>query len=294
MAEQTVKTDTKNNNRSKNKIVAAVAVSFALIAVLIIFLCTKNILFFSLSQRFVLNRDFETAENLAEMCSSDEAKLLDSYIDLRQDINYYYALMLSDLNIEKLREWQNTAAAVKKGCSIFNKEVRAEAEKLSDTLDNICNAVDKYGTLKPEIMELFDIFNEINRLYTKDESGLNPKFTIAQELAAIERWEEIALKLDEFLKNTENGEKMYLFTYFIKEAQGEAADLRTSMNNFTAQGYDVNAPIRVTGSTVRTFQSVRNSNGASVNLQQSDVYEEYMYQGMFSALIESLGEFYTK
>ena len=143
MAEQTRKIDTQKNNRSKSKIVTAVAVLFVLITILIIFLCTKNILFFSLSQRFVLNRDFETAENLTEMCNSDESKLLGTYIDLRQDINYYYALMLSDLNIEKLREWQNIAATVKKGSSIFNEQVKADAEKLSDTLDNICANIDE-------------------------------------------------------------------------------------------------------------------------------------------------------
>ena len=76
MAEQTRKIDTQKNNRSKSKIVTAVAVLVVLITILIIFLCTKNILFFSLSQRFVLNRDFETAENLTEMCNSDESKLL--------------------------------------------------------------------------------------------------------------------------------------------------------------------------------------------------------------------------
>lgn len=294
MTEQIAKNDIKKDNRSKKKILAAVTASLALIAVVIAFLCTKNMLFFALSQKYALNHNFEAAEKLVNLCSGDESELLDSYIDLRQDINASYPLMLSDYNKDKLNEWQKTALTVKNGSIVFGDELKSEAEKLSAALDNICTAVDEYDLLKPEIMELFDIFNEINRLYTKDESGLNPKFTIAQELAAIDRWEEIALKLDGFLKNTENGEKMYLFTYFIKEAQGEASDLRSAMNGFVAQGYDVNASIRVTGETVRTFQSIRNSNGAAVNLQQSDAYEEYMYQGMCSSLVESLGVFYTQ
>lgn len=294
MKERIVKSNIKTDNHCKKKVIAAVTVMLALIAALIAFLFTKDIMFYAFSQKNALKQNFESAEKLAEMCSSDEAELLNSYIDLRQDINANYPLMLSEFNKDKIKEWQKTASAVKKSSDVFGNELKAEIDKLSDVLDNICNALDEYDSLKPEIMELFDIFNEINRLYTKDESGLNPKFTIAQELAAIDRWEEIALKLDEFLKNTENGEKMYLFTYFIKEAQGEAADLRTAMNGFVAQGYDVNASIRVTGETVRTFQSIRNSNGAAVNLQQSDVYEEYMHQGMCRSLMEALGEFYTQ
>ena len=84
---------------------------------------------------------------------------------------------------------------------------------------------------------------------------------------------------------------MYLLTFFVKEAQGEASDLRSSINNFVMQGYDVTAPIRVTGSLNRTFPSIRNSNGILVNLQQKETYESCMYQGMCVELIDSLGEF---
>ena len=107
----------------------------------------------------------------------------------------------------------------------------------------------------------------------------------------LDKWEKSATIIDDFTANAPNGEKMYLLTFFVKEAQGEAADLRSSINGFVAQGYEVDAPIRVTGSLNRTFSSIRNSNGILVNLQQKDTYESCMYQGMCAALTDSLGEF---
>jgi hypothetical protein len=140
-------------------------------------------------------------------------------------------------------------------------------------------------------MALFDVFNEANRLYTKDETGQNPVFTIEQELALIDEWEKTAKELDDFTANAVNGEKMYLLTFFVKEAQGEADDLRNSIIGFVSKGYAVDAPIRVTGSLNRTFPSIRNSNGILVNLQQKETYESCMYQGMCVALTDLLGGF---
>lgn len=293
MKEHNKKVNNKAEDRNSKKIVAAVGALLALITVVTVFLFAKEPLFLALTRKAVLEEKFETAETLVKMCDSDESDVLKKYIGLRMEINSDYVQLRTEFDRQKIEKWQKTAAELKESEEIDNEELEAEINLLSERLDGICRTLREYDELKPETMELFEVFNEINRLYTKDETGLNPVFTIEQELAAIDNWEEIARKLDKFTMDAVNGEKMYLLAFFVKEAQGEASDLRESVNGFVQQGYETDAQIRVTGEKNRTFPSIQNSNGVFVNFQQKDTYEECMYQGMCVALVDSLGEFYV-
>ena len=279
------------SNRSSKKIVTVVGVIIALITAVTVFLFVKEPAFVAAASEAVLNSKLDTAEKYLFLCNDEEAEMLADYIDLRQAISAEYISMRSNFDRGRIEEWQRTAAKLRDNGYFTNDELNKQLNSLCEKLDNICTTLAEYEALKPETMALFDVFNEANRLYTKDSTGMNPVFTIEQEFAAIAEWEEIARKLEDFISGTTNGGKMYLLTFFVKEAQGEAADLRTSINNFVMQGYDVGAPIRVTGSLNRTFPSIRNSNGILVNLQQKETYESCMYQGMCVELIESLGEF---
>ena len=280
-----------NADRSSKKIVTAVGLLIALITAVTVFLFVKEPLFLSAASKAVLNGKLDAAETYLIFCTGEEAEMLEDYIDLRQAINADYANMRSNFDRERIESWQKTAAKLREKVSFTNSKLDEQLTGLADRLNGICKTLTDYDELKPEIMELFDIFNEANRLYTKDSTGQNPVFTIEQELLMIDKWEKSAKIIDDFTANAPNGEKMYLLTFFVKEAQGEAADLRSSINGFVAQGYEVDAPIRVTGSLNRTFSSIRNSNGILVNLQQKDTYESCMYQGMCAALTDSLGEF---
>lgn len=289
------KRNTENNitaeSRSSNKIVAAVGVLFALITLVTVFFLTKDYIFMAAARNAVIDSDFEAAEKLADLCSGEEAEALGKYIDLRKEISADYMELRTNFDRQKVEDWQKTAAELIDSGVSLGKESDAQLAGLSKKLSVICSTLTKYDTLRPDVLALFDIFNETNRLYTKDSNGQNPVFTISDELAAVMAWEEIAKELDGFLVETENGEKMYLFTYFVKEAQGEAADLRESVLKFAEQGYDLNAQIRVTGDITRSFPSIRNSDGSMVNLQQKESYEACMYRGMCAALVETLGEY---
>lgn len=289
------KRNTENNitaeSRSSNKIVAAVGVLFALITLVTVFFLAKNYIFMAAARNAVIDSDFETAEKLADLCSGEEAEILGKYINLRREISAAYADLRTNFDREKVENWQKTAAEIIDSGVSLGKESDAQLAELSDRLTVICDALAKYDTLRPDILNLFDIFNETNRLYTKDANGQNPVFTISDELSSIMAWEEIAKELDSFLVETVNGEKMYLFAYFVKEAQGEATDLRESVLRFAEQGYDLNASIRVTGDIHRTFPSILNSDGSTVNLQQKENYEACMYRGMCAELTETLGEY---
>lgn len=282
-----------NNNadRSSKKIVTAVGFVIALITAVTVFLFVKEPLFVSAAGRAALDGRLDAAERYLFVCSGDEAQALADYLDLRQDINADYANMRSNFTREKIEEWQKRAEKLSEKGEFSDGELQAQVNRLAEKLNGICQTLSEYDELRPEIMALFDIFNEANRLYTKDATGQNPVFTIEQELAAIDEWEETARRLDDFTVSAANGEKMYLLTFFVKEAQGEAADLRSSINGFVAQGYEPDAQIRVTGSLNRTFPSIQNSNGILVNLQHKETYESCMYQGMCVALTDSLGEF---
>lgn len=282
---------TNKADRSSKKIVTAVGLAIAVITLVTVFLFVKDPLFVSLASKATLNGKLDAAERYLVVCSGEESEFLADYVALRRDINADYVNMRSNFSHEKIEEWQKRAAKLSKKCDFANAELEEQVKNLSEKLNGISLTLADYDALRPEIMGLFDIFNEANRLYTKDATGQNSVFTIEQELAAIAEWEETARKLDDFTADTVNGEKMYLLTFFVKEAQGEAADLRSSMNGFVAQGYAPDAQMRVTGSLSRTFPSIQNSNGILVNLQHKETYESCMYQGMCVALTDSLGEF---
>ena len=286
----------KNNpnnsaDRGSKKIVTAVGIVIALITAVTVFLFVKDPLFVSAASKATLNGKLDAAERYLLVCSGEEAQALSDYVTLRQDINADYMNMRSNFSSSKIEEWQKRAEKLSESYAFSNGELDRQMNSLSEKLNGICQTLADYDELKPETMALFDIFNEANRLYTKDATGQNTVFTIEGELAAIEKWEETARRLEDFTANAANGEKMYLLTFFVKEAQGEAADLQSSMNGFAARGYAPDAPMRVTGSLNRTFPSIQNSNGILVNLQHKETYESCMYQGMCVALTDSLGEF---
>lgn len=291
MANRSKKTDITAESRSSNKIVAAVGILFALITLVTVFFLTKNYVFMAVARNAVIDSDFETAEKLADLCSGEEAEIFGEYVDLRREISADYAELRTNFDRKKVESWQKTAAELIDSGVSLGKESDARLKEISEKLSVICNTLSEYDALRPDILTLFDIFNETNRLYTKDSNGQNPVFTISDELAAVIAWEEVAKSLDSFLAETVNGEKMYLFAFFVKEAQGEASDLRESVLRFAEQGYDLNAPIRVTGDIHRTFPSIRNSDGSTVNLQQKENYEACMYRGMCATLTETLGEY---
>lgn len=293
MAQQIEKVNNDTDKRGRKTVISAVIAVAAAAAVVIILLIAKEPLFLSVSRALAANGSYDAAEFFVQLCGSDKADILDEYIDLRQDINENYALMVSDFDEEKVRGWQKSAENVRNNVDAVGESLVSEAVALSDALDKICTLLDDYESLRPEIMELFEIFNEINRLYSRDESGESTVFTISQEITKLNSWKRTANRLENFSSEFETGSKTYLLTYFLKEAQGEEADLREAMNSFAAQGYDHDAQIRVKGVTMRSFPSIRNGSGVTVNLQQKDVYEKYMFRDLCSALAEMLGLFHS-
>ena len=292
MADNIEKVNNDTGNEGKKTLISAIIAVAVALAVVVIILIAKEPVFLSVSRAFAARNNFDAAEFFVQICNSDDADILDEYIDLRQDINENYALMVSDFDREKVKDWQESAGKVRDNIDALGDDIAPDAVALSETLDKICNQLDDYDLLRNDIMDLFEIFNEINRLYARDESGESTVFTISQELSTLNAWKRTANRVEQFSVGFESGTKTYLLTYFLKEAQGEEADLREAMNSFAAQGYDYNAQMRVKGATMKSFPSIRNGSGVTLNLQQKDIYEKYMYKDLCSALAETLGEFY--
>ncbi len=292
MADNIEKVNNDTDNESKKTLISAIIAVAAALVIVAIILIAKEPIFLSVTRSLAARNSFDAAEFFVQVCNSDEADILDEYIDLRQEINENYALMVSNFDREKVSGWQESAAKVRDNIDALGDALSPDALALSEALDKICNQLDNYDLLRDDIMDLFEIFNEINRLYARDESGESTVFTISQELSTLNAWKRTANRLEQFSAGFTSGTKTYLLTYFLKEAQGEEADLREAMNSFAAQGYDYDAQMRVKGATMRSFPSIRNGSGITLNLQQKDVYEKYMYKDLCSALAETLGEFY--
>ena len=154
MAEYNEKVNNGTEDRSKKTVISAVVAVAVAIAVAIVILIAKEPIFLSVSRSLAANHSYDAAEFFVQLCSSDEADILDEYIDLRQDINENYGLMVSDFDRAGIEEWQKSAEKVSNNIGAVGENLEPEALALSEALDKICKLLNDYDDLRPEIMEL--------------------------------------------------------------------------------------------------------------------------------------------
>ncbi len=286
----------KNNNavsggKKKKALKIAAAVICALSVLLIIFLACKNTLFFYLAQHNALEGNYRTATAYASESSSDKADILSEYINLRVSINENYPDLLAEFNSDILNNWYSAVCRITENSDGIDKEIIENAEGIKQTLETVFNRLDTYETLRPTVLSAMDVFNEINRLYSKDVDGKNTAFTLNGEYERIAAWEYQNEQLIAYLAETPNGESIYLFNFLVKEIEGECTDLKSTFNTVFESGYTAEDLVRFKGSAKKTFPNIQNGN-ITLNVLDKETYEEYLYKGLCRSLVENLLVYY--
>lgn len=292
MTEKYEKVNSASGQSKEKTIIAVALVLLVLIGIVSGGLIARNNIIFKVALNLTVDNNFSEAEEYASRINTRKAKYLCEYIDLRQDINKHYPELLSDFDEELLSEWLVTAKGLYEQRDYFGVKIATDIYNLQMRLDGILQTVEFYEKLDPEITSVFEIFNEVNRLYSKGEDGLYTPFTIAGEMTKIDRWDDQIEAISDFANRMYNGESAYLLNYFIKEAEAESAELRETMESFLEQGYSETDQVRATGTGTKLFPDVFNSDGEAVNLHEPERYRQFMYEGICTVLIEALGEFY--
>lgn len=292
MARRNTERNMSSHNRSKKILLTAVAVICTLSVFIIVFLACKNPLYLSISQYKTEKHEFSEAYELIEDIHTEKAQALALYLQLRNDINERYPLLLTDFDSSIIEEWTQAVSAVEDVRHLLSDEIVLEAQSLADTVRRVNSCLKQYGQIKPDILSLMDIFAEINRLYTKAADGKNVSFTVSEEKIKITLWEEQISTVYNYATTIPGYENVYLLNYLIKEAEGECLELRNSMDSVLAMGYQDTDIIRLSGSGQKQFPAITNSNNESVNLLQKELYEKYLYDGICIQLASVLGEFY--
>lgn len=284
---------TAQNHGKKKALIAAVSVIAALAVLLTVFLLTKNSIFYSVAKSKAEKQDFSAAMSFIENSGDDKADVLRDYINLRIEINQNYPLLLSDFDIEKIKSWSKTAERVCAYSGALGESISADAVALSDILSQIISCEAEYNALKADILNLMDVFNEINRLHTKDAEGKNTSFTIAEERNKISTWTQLNNRILSFVAEIPGSENIYLINYLAKEAQGEISELTSAIDSVAANGYGDTALVRFSGDAVKLFPDIKNSSGESVNLLDKENYEKFMFEEICNELTQCLAPYYA-
>ncbi len=281
------------NHGTKKALIAAVSVVCALLVALITFLACKNSLYYSIAEKKAENNDFSAALEISEKASGGKSELFCDYLMLRIDINTNYPTLLSELNIEKINEWNSAAARLCERSGELSSKYADDVTAIKQKLDIIIGCVSRYNELRTGVLSMMDIFAEINRLYTKDIQGKNTAFTVAEERIRLENWMVQLNALEDYAKTVPNSGNIYLLNYLIKEVRGEYDDVTAAINSVIESGYTETDVVRFSGSGQKNYPGIQNDNNESVTVLEKERYEDFMLQGIERALAESLGEFYT-
>lgn len=277
----------------RNGLIAATVIIAALIVMVIAFLLSGNTIFYYSARSQAINGDFASAGKLVEKSNHKNADILEDYINLRLEINSDYPLLISEFDKEKVKEWSEEAKRICDECEPLGSDILYEAENLSATLSEIVACEEEYTLLQADILEMMDVFNEINRLHTKDAEGKNVSFTILEERAKISSWTHLSDKILSFVSRMPGNENIYLANYMVKEAQGEISELSAAIDGVAASGYAETDIVRFSGDAVKKFPDITNGDGESVNLLEKEEYERYMYDEICRELVQQLAVFYV-
>lgn len=292
MSDFTPKPNIANENHGKNKtIVAVVSVCVALAVILITFFVAKNNIFSFFAGISAEKENYRYSVTLADMATSEKAEVIKDYSVLRIEINKYYPLLTSEFNLDKIKEWSASAKSINDRSYLLSEELSAEIMEIDTALSQIISCCEEYESLKPDILDMMDVFSEINRLHTKDAEGKNTSFTVAQEKQLLNRWNVADEKLLNFIARIPGSENLYLINFLAKEAQGEIADLSKTIDE-VAQIHGETPLVRFSGDALKQYPDIFNSNGERVNLLKKEDFVTYAYKELCTELVHSLAGFY--
>ena len=282
-------------NETKKRRLPKPAVITAVCAVILLILafCLKDTILSGSALKKAGQGDFAGAKSISSYIGKTKGDSLRKYIDLRLEINRAYPGLLVEFNKEKISSWRDTALEIKAESEKNYAGLFVEVSGLYDTLDAICSFESRYSDMRDNILEMMNVFDEINRLYSKDASGNSVPFTIGQETARVEKWEGLCSSLINLSDEMPGGEKVYLLSFLTVETRAECKEIKDQMNDLRAKGYGDDDPVRVSSSGHKSFPDIANSSGVSVSVSRKEEYEKYMYSSICRALTESLAQYYT-
>ncbi len=280
-----------NSNSSRKKLVAAVCAVISLAVIVFIFLVSKNSIYCAVAENKAENNDFASALGIIRKTTDEKSEVLEKYIELRIDINNFYPELLSEYNGEKIAEWCEKSAYINQNADLLGEGISAKAQRLSAVLNTVSSLVSEYEMQRADVLEMMDIFLEINRLHTNGDDGKNIGFTVQEERAKIERWQSLCRNFETYARKIPGYENIYLLSYLIKEVQGECIDLGTAVNSVIESGYAETDLVRFSGEGRKTYPDIRSSTD-SVNLLEKNNYEFHVHKSICRSLTEALGEFY--
>ena len=292
MSEMQVKNRRGQPNGNRKILVAAVCVVLALVVTVFAFLALKNPVSVLVAEKRAEKGDFSQAAEYISKANGEKADVLEKYIMLRLDIISTYPELLTEFSIDKINFWKENTDYIIANSDFVSEEILAQTQTLSQTLDGIVSGISGYEALRADVLSMMDVFNEINRLSSKDADGNSVSFTVADERAKIRQWEQDCAALEAYAYSFNGSESIYLLNYLIKETQGECLDLNEKMNIVIESGYAETDNVRLNIEGKKRYPDLRSSNNESVNLLEKENYELYVYKGICRAFVESLGEFY--
>ncbi len=292
MPKMQVKNRKEQTNGNRKPLVAAVCVVLALAVMITAFLAAKSPIFLFAAEKRAEKGDFSQAAEDISKSNGEKAEVLEKYIMLRLDMISTYPDLLTEFSMEKINFWKESTDYLISNADLLSEEILAPTQAISQALDGIITGVAGYEALRSDVLSMMDVFNEINRLSSKDADGNNISFTVAEEREKIRQWEQKCAALEEYSRSVNGSESIYLLNYLIKEAQGECIDLNEKMNIVIENGYAETDNVRLNIEGKKRYPDIRSSNNESVNLLEKNSYELYVYKGICRAFVESLGEFY--
>lgn len=292
MSEMQVRNRKGQTNGNRKPLVAAVCVVLVLAVTITVFLAAKNPVSIIAAEKRAEKGDFSQAAEFISKANGEKAEILEKYIMLRLDIISTYPDLLTEFSSEKINSWKESTDYIIANADLVSEEILAQNQLISQALDGIVSGIAGYEALRADVLSMMDVFNEINRLSSKDAEGNSISFTVAEEREKIRQWEQKCAALEEYSRSINGSESIYLLNYLIKEAQGECIDLNEKMNIVIENGYAETDNVRLNIEGKKRYPDIRSSNDESVNLLEKDNYELYVYKGICRAFVESLGEFY--
>lgn len=282
----------KKPNGNRKPLVAAVCVVLAVAVLFIVFLAAKSPVFLAAAEKRAERGEFSKAMESVSQSSGEKAEILEKYIALRLEIIESYPELLTEFNIDKIHTWRNTVDFISGKSDLLSEGILLQVQSVSQVLDGIIAGVAGYEAMREDVLSMMDVFNELNRLSSKDAEGNSIGFTVAEERAKISQWEQKCNALEEYSRSVEGSESIYLLNYLIKETQGECVDLNGKLDIVIQSGYSETDNVRLNIEGTKRYPDIRSSS-ASVNLLEKENYELYVYKGICRALVETLGEFYV-
>lgn len=256
------------------------------------FLIFREQIYIKSCESKVRDNQFYSARTTINKFSSDRAKVFAKYIDLRIDINSNYSNLLASFNKDKVLQWQRECEYIRENSHLLSEEIMKNVQSLSVALSNVLLYCERYEDIREDVLSMTEVFGEINRLCEKDASGANTSFTVKQVLSKVEGWENNCQKINQFMVDLPGGEKCYLLNYLIGEARGEFQEIKDYMQVILNGGYTETDQVRLNTDRKKTFQSITNATGVSLNVARGQEYEAYLYEEICRTLTEQLAPFY--